>query len=80
MADADIAAHWAKQDIYSLIMEAAESAGIPPDSLTQETLAPLDHFHARGLASTVDLAEADGRSLREFGPGAMPTRAQPRRR
>lgn len=73
MADADIAAHWAKQDIYWLIMEAAESAGIPPDSLTQETLAPLDHFHARGLASTVDLAEAipieAGDTLLDIGCG-----------
>lgn len=57
MADSDIAGHWAKQDIYALIMSSAEAAGISPDSLTQETLAPLDHFHARGLASTVDLAE-----------------------
>ena len=73
MADADIAQHWAKQDIYALIMNAAKDAGISPDSLTQETLAPLDHFHARGLASTVDLAEAipieAGHSLLDIGCG-----------
>ena len=57
MANVDIARHWASQDIYALIMDSARAAGVPPESLTQETLAPLDHFHARGFASTVDLAE-----------------------
>jgi len=57
MADVDVAGHWASRDIYALIMDAAKAAGIAPESLTQETLAPIDHFHARGLASTVDLAD-----------------------
>lgn len=57
MADIDIAGHWAREDIYARVINAAKAAGIAPESLTQETLAPLDHFHARGRASTVDLAE-----------------------
>lgn len=57
MADTDIARHWAKQDIYALIMNSVKIAGVSPQAVTQEVLAPLDHFHARGLASTIDLAE-----------------------
>jgi len=52
-----IAEHWAKGDIYALILSALEKAGKSTDALTVEDLAPVDHFHARGFAATVDLAD-----------------------
>ena len=44
-----IADHWAKGDVYGLILSALERAGKSPESLSVEDLAPVDHFHARGL-------------------------------
>ena len=52
-----IAEHWAKGDVYALILSALERAGKPVDGLTLEDLAPVDHFHARGLPATVELAD-----------------------
>jgi SAM-dependent methyltransferase len=52
-----IADHWAKSDIYALIMSALEKAGKSTNALTVEDLAPIDHFHARGFPATVDLAD-----------------------
>lgn len=53
-----IAEHWAKGDVYALIVSALEMAGKSLGSLTVEDLAPVDHFHARGFPATVDLADA----------------------
>jgi hypothetical protein len=52
-----IADHWAKSDVWVLILSALERAGKYPDSLSVDDLAPVDHFHARGLPATVDLAD-----------------------
>ena len=52
-----IADHWAKGDVYTLILSALEKAGKPLQGLTVEDLAPVDHFHARGFPATVDLAD-----------------------
>lgn len=58
MTDAQaIADHWGKGDVYSLILETMELAGIDPSSVTIEQLAPVDHFHARGFPATVELAD-----------------------
>ena len=55
MTDAQaIADHWGKGDVYSLILETMELAGIDPNSVTIEQLAPVDHFHA-GSPATVEL-------------------------
>ncbi len=51
MANA-IADHWAKDDVYSLIVAALENASKPLDNLTVDDLAPVDHFHARGFPAT----------------------------
>ena len=51
-----IAEHWAKDDVYALILSALEKAGKSPDRLTVEDLAPVDHFHARGFPATIELA------------------------
>ena len=52
-----IADHWATGDVYGLIVSALKAMSKPLESLTVEDLAPVDHFHARGLAATVDLAD-----------------------
>lgn len=52
-----IAGHWAKGDVYAQVLAALEKAGKPLAGLTVEDLAPVDHFHARGFAATVDLAD-----------------------
>ncbi len=60
MADADtraIAGHWARGDVYGLIVSALEKMSKPLDRLTLEDLAPVDHFHARGFPATVELAD-----------------------
>lgn len=53
----EIAEHWAKGDVYGLIVSALEKMSIPLERLTIEDLAPVDHFHARGLPATVELAD-----------------------
>ena len=52
-----IADHWARGDVYGLIVSALNKMSKPLDGLTVEDLAPVDHFHARGLAATVELAD-----------------------
>jgi len=52
-----IADHWAKDDVYPLILSALKKAGRSLEALTIEDLAPIDHFHARGYPATVDLAD-----------------------
>ena len=59
MSDAQsISDHWGTGDVFARIMEAMQAAGINPDTVTIEQLAPVDHFHARGFPATVDLADA----------------------
>jgi SAM-dependent methyltransferase len=57
-AENAIAEHWGRSDVYAQILSALESAGKSLDALTVEDLAPVDHFHARGFAATVDLADS----------------------
>jgi cyclopropane fatty-acyl-phospholipid synthase-like methyltransferase len=52
-----IADHWGKGDVYGRIVAALQKMSKPLDGLTVEDLAPVDHFHARGLAATVELAD-----------------------
>ncbi len=74
MTDAQsISEHWGKGDVFSRILSAMEQAGIDPKSATVEDLAPVDHFHARGFAATVELADAlpikEGDRLVDIGCG-----------
>ncbi len=68
-----IADHWGKGDVYSLVIEAMRRAGINPETVTLEQLAPVDHFHARGFPATVELADAlpvkAGQRLVDIGSG-----------
>ena len=57
-AENAIAEHWGKGNVYALILSALEKAGKSLDALTVEDLAPVDHFHARGFAATIDLADS----------------------
>lgn len=52
-----IADHWGKGDVYGLIVSALSKMSKPLEGLTVEDLAPVDHFHARGLPATVELAD-----------------------
>lgn len=52
-----IADHWGRGDVYALIVSALGKMSKPLDAVTLEDLAPVDHFHARGLAATVELAD-----------------------
>lgn len=52
-----IADHWGRGDVYGLIVSALNKMAKPLDGLTIEDLAPVDHFHARGLPATVELAD-----------------------
>ncbi len=53
----EIADHWGKGDVYSLIISALNRMSKSLNDLTLEDLAPVDHFHARGLPATVELAD-----------------------
>ena len=50
-----------------------KAAGIDPETVTVEQLAPVDHFHARGFPATVELADAlpieAGQRLVDIGCG-----------
>ena len=52
-----IADHWGTGDVYGLIVSALNKMSKPLEGLTVEDLAPVDHFHARGLPATVELAD-----------------------
>lgn len=72
-----IADHWGKRDIYNLIVSVLKDMSKPLDSLRLEDLAPVDHFHARGLSATVDLADRlpirAGQWLLDIGCGVPQT-------
>jgi len=55
---ATIADHWAQGDVYPRILAALKAAEKDLAALTVEDLAPVDHFHARGFAATVELGDA----------------------
>ena len=52
-----IADYWATGDIYASIVDALEKTGKSLEGLTLADLAPVDHYHARGLQATVELAD-----------------------
>ncbi|WP_027233680.1 class I SAM-dependent methyltransferase [Leisingera caerulea] len=74
MTDAQsISDHWGTGDVFAKILDAMRSAGIDPETVTIEQLAPVDHFHARGFPATVELADAlpikAGQRLVDIGCG-----------
>lgn len=55
-----IQTHYASTDVGSAILAALEKAGKDLDRLTPQDLAPVDEFHIRGRAATLELARAAG--------------------
>ena len=55
-----IQAHYARSDLGNVILAALERAGKDVNNLTPEDLAPVDEFHIRGRAATLELARAAG--------------------
>lgn len=53
-----VQAHYTRSDLGSLILAALEKAGKDLKRLTPEDLAPIDEFHIRGRAATLELAQA----------------------
>jgi 2-polyprenyl-3-methyl-5-hydroxy-6-metoxy-1,4-benzoquinol methylase len=49
--------HYTKQDLGEAILAGLKKAGKDPDNLKQEDLAPVDEFHIRGRAATVELGK-----------------------
>jgi SAM-dependent methyltransferase len=52
-----LADHWATGDVYARIVVALAHTAKSLDALTVQDLAPVDHFHARGLPATVELGD-----------------------
>jgi len=52
--------HYTRADLGDVILAALESAGKDVNRLTPEDLAPIDEFHIRGRAATLELARAAG--------------------
>ncbi len=52
--------HYSRSDLGDVILAALERAGKDTDRLTLEDLAPVDEFHIRGRAATLELARAAG--------------------
>jgi SAM-dependent methyltransferase len=50
-------AYWGRNDLERAIDGALAAAGADPDALTIDDLAPVDHFHGGGKASTMRLAQ-----------------------
>jgi ubiquinone/menaquinone biosynthesis C-methylase UbiE len=53
-----VQSHYTVTDLGQLILGTLAKAGRDPSRLTPEDLAPIDEFHIRGRAATLDLARA----------------------
>jgi len=51
-----VAAHYSRRDLESTILDALVAAGIDPERLRAEDLAPIDEFHIGGRKATLELA------------------------
>ncbi len=59
-----VAGHYGRGDLETVILGALADAGRDIDNLTREDLAPIDEFHIRGREATVELSRGLG-----LGPG-----------
>ena len=55
-----IQTHYTRSDLGNVILASLEKAGKDVNRLTPEDLAPIDEFHIRGRAATLELARAAG--------------------
>lgn len=58
--NAAIQTHYSSQNLANVILAALEKAGANLQRLSLEELAPIDEFHIRGRAATLELAQAAG--------------------
>ena len=56
----DVTTHYDRHGLRDRIDAALVAAGLAGKTLTATDLAPLDQFHSRGLAATVELASSSG--------------------
>jgi ubiquinone/menaquinone biosynthesis C-methylase UbiE len=67
------ARHYGRHDLKDRLEEALVAAGLGEGPISAEDLAPLDQFHTRGLAATIELAEAaaitPGMAVIDIGSG-----------
>ena len=65
--------HYGRDGLRDNLRSALESAGLAHKQLSPADLAPLDQFHTRGLAATIELADAAkiarGASVIDIGSG-----------
>lgn len=52
-----VAQQWGEGDVLQRILDAMHASGLTAANASVETLAPLDHFHARGFQATRELAD-----------------------
>lgn len=69
----EVQRHYSQPDLGNRILEALRSIDKDLDHLTPEDLAPIDEFHIRGRAATLELARAvpvdQGMSVLDVGSG-----------
>ena len=53
----DIKNFWTRGDLYSRVNQAMYESGLNDKKLEIEDLFPIDQYHARGIAATVDLGK-----------------------
>ncbi len=70
---AKVVQHYGQHDLRERLRAALSAAGLAEKRLSPADLAPLDQFHTRGMAATVELAEAagikQGASVLDIGSG-----------
>jgi ubiquinone/menaquinone biosynthesis C-methylase UbiE len=71
--DAAVRAHYGRDRLYEELMEALAAVGKDIRRLTPGDLAPLDHFHGRGIEATEEMADllpvSPGDRLLDIGSG-----------
>lgn len=55
--DSEIISHWERGGVWDAVQRMIKNAGLDPDKLTPEELAPLDHLHGRGVEATREIFE-----------------------
>ena len=57
ISKSDIEKFWTRGDIFSRVRQAMSESGLVNKDLEIEDLFPIDQYHARGIAATVDLGK-----------------------
>ena len=60
MAERDVQDHYGHSDLAEQIVDSIRSAGLDPEHLSPDDLAPLEEFHTLGRRATEELAELAG--------------------